>query len=175
MKKNKALVLAVLLAVAGIVIYAALRTDNGGHRGVSNAAPPIHVVDVISGRGVTPEELQGKVVFLNIWASWCQPCKEEMPSIEALYRGMSYADGFRMITVLYKDTPEPALSYMKSMGYTFPVYTDPEGTTARDYGVTGVPETYIIDKKGVLAKRVIGGMDWSSPEAKDFLQTLLKQ
>ena len=74
-----------------------------------------------------------------------------MPSIEALYREMMGNDDFRMVTILYRDSAENAFEYMKSRGYTFPVYIDPNGSAARDYGVTGVPETYIIDKQGKLA------------------------
>lgn len=80
-----------------------------------------------------------------------------------------------MITILYKDSPENASAYMKAQGYSFPVYTDPDQKSASAFGVTGVPETYVIDKKGVLRQRVIGPADWSSPEAKALISALLKE
>jgi hypothetical protein len=64
---------------------------------------------------------------------------------------------------------------MKSAGYTFPVYTDDDGRSAINFGVTGVPETYLVDKKGLLRKRVIGGADWNSPEAKELIRSLMKE
>ncbi len=95
-----------------------------------------------------------------------------MPSVEALYRDMAGNNDFVMITILYKDSPESAMSYMKSKGYTFPVYVDSESGSARHYGVTGVPETYISNKKGVLVRRVIGGADWNSPDERNLIKAL---
>lgn len=95
-----------------------------------------------------------------------------MPSVEALYREMAANNDFIMIMILYNDSHENAFAYMKSQGYTFPVYVDPGGAAARNYGVTGVPETYIIDKKGMLVRRVIGGADWNSPDEKSQIKAL---
>ncbi len=95
-----------------------------------------------------------------------------MPSVEALYREMAVNNDFVMVTILYKDSPENAYAYMRSLGYTFPVYVDPGGEAARNYGVTGVPETYVTDKKGALVIRVIGGADWSAPDEKSRIKAL---
>lgn len=174
---NKKYILITLCIVAAALIFFLLRSgkdENGRGKG-DGAAPKLQIADAVTKVALQPSELQGKVLLINVWASWCQPCKEEMPSIEALSRSMASAGDFRMITILYKDSPEAALGYMKSQGYTFPVYVDADGITARNYGVTGVPETFIVDRKGLLVKRVIGGMDWNSAEVKDYLQSLLKQ
>ncbi len=85
---------------------------------------------------------------------------------------MAGHNDFVMITILYKDSPENSIGYMKSNGYTFPVYVDSDGISARNYGVTGVPETYIVDKKGMLVKRVIGAADWNSPEEKSQIKAM---
>jgi len=172
----KKIVLISVFVVAAALIFFLMRSgreENSG--GKEGSAPPLQIADAVTNVKLLPSDLQGKVLLVNIWASWCQPCKEEMPSIEALYREMSTVGSFRMITILYRDSPGTALGYMKSQGYTFPVYVDNDGATARNYGVTGVPETFIVDKKGMLVKRVIGGMDWNSAEVKDYLQSLLKQ
>jgi cytochrome c biogenesis protein CcmG/thiol:disulfide interchange protein DsbE len=176
MLNKKILLIALFVIAAGLIFFLA-RTGKEETSTVkeNGVAPPLDIEDAVTQVKILPAELKGKVVFINIWASWCQPCKEEMPSIEALYRDMGSSGEFRMITILYKDSPETALGYMKSQGFTFPVYIDAGGVSARNYGVTGVPETFIVDKKGRLVKRVIGGMDWNSAEAKDYLQTLLKQ
>lgn len=175
--QNKKVVLIVLCVVAAALFFFLARSgkEGSGKAKEDGMAPRLQITDAVTSSILQPAEVQGKVLLINIWASWCQPCREEMPSIEALYRGMSGTGDFKMITILYKDTPDTALAYMKSQGYTFPVYVDPDGTTARSYGVTGVPETFLVDKKGRLVKKVIGGMDWNSAEVKDYLQTLLKQ
>jgi DsbE subfamily thiol:disulfide oxidoreductase len=136
---------------------------------------PELVIRDISGGSVDPNTLKGKVVFINFWASWCPPCKEEMPSIEALYRGHLNDSGFTMITILYKDEPNNGLEYLKANGYTLPVFVDDNGISAKNFGVTGVPETYVVDKKGILRKRVIGPAEWNSAEAVALIQSLLNE
>jgi DsbE subfamily thiol:disulfide oxidoreductase len=169
--KNKTLVLAVLLLCGAAVFFFVPRQDTAVKKDA--AAPSFKVKDAVTGQILSSAGLGDKVIFVNFWASWCQPCKEEMPSIEALYREMAAHKDFVMVTVLYKDSPDSAFAYMKSMGYNFPVFVDPDGNVSRDFGVTGVPETYIIDKKGVLVKRVIGGLDWNAPDEKNMIKTLL--
>jgi thiol-disulfide isomerase/thioredoxin len=175
--QNKKIILIAVGAVAAALVFFLAGSGKDEKRNASEegSAPQLKIADAVTNVQLLPAELKGKVLFINIWASWCQPCKEEMPSIEALYRDMSSSGNFRMITILYKDSPGPALDYMRSQGYTFPVYVDPEGVSARNYGVTGVPESFIVDKKGKLVKKVIGGMDWNSAEVKDYLRSLLKQ
>ncbi|MBA4372097.1 MAG: thioredoxin [Thermodesulfovibrio sp.] len=175
--QNKKIILIALCVVAAALFFFLGRSGKEENipSGELSIAPTLQVADAATKVKLLPAELQGKVLLINIWASWCQPCKEEMPSLEALYRSMSSTEGFRMITILYKDSPEGALDYMKSQGYTFPVYIDADGVSAKKYGVTGVPETFIVDKQGKLVKKVIGGMDWNSAEVKDYLQALLKQ
>jgi len=138
-------------------------------------APKLDIRDVRTGQAIDVSLLNGKVILVNFWASWCPPCKEEMPSIEALYRDLQKNGAFLMVTILYKDDAKTAADYMRANGYTFPLFTDDNGISARRYEVTGVPETYLIDKKGVLRKRVIGPADWNSAEAKVFINSLLSE
>jgi len=138
-------------------------------------APLLEIKDDMTGRKFILRDLKDKVLFVNFWASWCPPCREEMPSIESLFKDMVGNDKFQMITILYKDPYQDGNTYMKQNGNTFPVYSDPDGITAKNFGVTGVPETYIIDKKGNLRKRVLGPAEWNSPEAKNFINSLLNE
>jgi thiol-disulfide isomerase/thioredoxin len=139
------------------------------------SAPKLSIGDIRNGQTVDVSLLRNKIVLVNFWASWCMPCKEEMPSIEALHRDMINNDRFVMVTILYKDSPAAATDYMRANGYTFPVFVDLNDSSARNFGVTGVPETYIIDKKGMLRKRVIGPADWNSPDAKNYINTLISE
>lgn len=118
-------------------------------------------------------DLMGKVVFINFWASWCEECKKEKPSMQRLYE-MMQGKPFQTITILYRDNPEKAMAYMKKNGFTMPVLLDTNKKASYSYGVTGVPETYIIDREGVLRKKIIGGGVWDSPEALGFIENLLK-
>jgi thiol-disulfide isomerase/thioredoxin len=140
-----------------------------------NQAPALEISDLGTGQKVDMQQLRGKVIFVNFWATWCPPCKEEMPAIEALYRGLGSDGRFAMLTILYKDDPQTAASYMNANGYTFPVFGDIDGASAIHFKVTGVPETYLVDKKGALRKRVIGPADWNSPEARTYINTLLAE
>lgn len=176
--KDKRIILLVFFLCGIAFIIYSLRQKNisdSGNNSTESHSLDFTVSDVRGGKKVSFSDVKGKVLFINFWASWCQPCREEMPSIEALYREMKSNNDFAMITILYNDDPLNALEYLRSGGYGFPVYSDPEGRSSKNYGVTGVPETYIVDKKGVLRKRVLGGADWNSAEAKSFINDLLKE
>jgi cytochrome c biogenesis protein CcmG/thiol:disulfide interchange protein DsbE len=171
--KGKKIILLMLL-LAGIAALAlSLR-----HRGAAKPAvvglyaPDFRVRDM-SGKTFTSADFKGKAVFVNFWASWCSPCREEMPTVNALFNKMKDSKDFVMITILYNDSPVTALGYMKSKGYDFPVYTDVDGSSASNFGLTGVPETYIIGKSGVLRRKVIGPDDWTSPDELKLISSLL--
>jgi thiol-disulfide isomerase/thioredoxin len=136
-------------------------------------APELEIRDTVTGQKVNIEQYKGKVLFVNFWATWCPPCREEIPSIETLHKELFGDRRFALITILYKDTSKAAYDYMKANGYTFPVYADHDGTTSSRYKVTGVPETYLVDKKGILRKKIIGALDWNATDARAFINTLL--
>jgi len=164
-----------MLFFAGLIVFFVSCSDNKSKVAEEIGAPKLDVRDARTGQTIDISQLKGKVVFVNFWASWCMPCKEEMPSIEALHRGLLKNDSFFMITILYKDDVKTATDYMHAYSYTFPLFTDNDGVSAKRYGVTGVPETYLIDKKGALKKRVIGPADWNSSEARAFIDSLLSE
>jgi peroxiredoxin len=116
----------------------------------------------------TPIKLSGQrgtVLLINFWATWCPSCVEEMASIEELYKKKSQSTDFKMITIVYNDDPAVVSSFMQKLGYTFPVLWDANGVAAKIFGLTGVPETYIIDKKGILRKKIIGPRNWADQQS----------
>jgi cytochrome c biogenesis protein CcmG/thiol:disulfide interchange protein DsbE len=162
--------------LSGIAIgFLILRHQYGpGITTVGSMAPDIELVD-INKNTLKLSELRGSVVLINFWATWCESCVDELPSIEILFRYLSGNPKFKLITILYKDNGYSISSYMRENGYTFPVYLNPDGSAAKHFGITGVPETFIIDKKGMLRKKIIGPADWNSPLAIEALQNLLNE
>ena len=117
-------------------------------------------------------KLRGKVVFVNFWATWCPPCRAEMPSMQTLYQSMPQ-DKFVMLAILSNDEPLRAEALATKIGATFPILQDPGSPIATAYGITGVPETYIVDTEGILRQKFIGPRPWDSQGAKDMLNLYL--
>ena len=130
--------------------------------------------DAFSGETISLAKLKGKVVFLNIWATWCGPCREEMPSMETLYDDLKGNKDFVMLAVSQDTKGKSAVvQYVEKNGYHFKVLLDPENKVGESYGVSGVPETFIIDRKGRIVAHHMGAFDWSRPDVKEALQQLL--
>jgi len=136
-------------------------------------APEISAVS-LDNQQLTLASLKGKVVLLNFWATWCPPCREEIPSMIKLNSFMA-GKPFQMVCVSVDEGGKKAVEeYLKNSGFSLPAYIDPSGQVSKTYGITGVPETFVIDKNGVIVKKVIGGLDWNSPEVISFLEGLMK-
>jgi cytochrome c biogenesis protein CcmG/thiol:disulfide interchange protein DsbE len=175
MKGKHVILLAVLVGIAAVIVFGLKEAGNGRKAvAVGLYSPDFMVADATTGKTLSSSDLRGKVLFVHFWASWCEVCKEEMPTVNALAADMTSDSDFRMITILYRDTPQNGAAYMKAMGYNFPVYTDAGGIDAKYFGVTGVPETYIVDKKGILRGKFIGAADWNDPQERQLINSLLK-
>ena len=113
------------------------------------AAPDFTVYDA-QGNAYKLSDFRGKPVILNFWASWCGPCKSEMPDIEAAYQTYGEQIHFLIVDLVdgYQETVESGSAYIAEQGYTFPVYYDTDMEGAMNYGVTGIPVTYFIDAEG---------------------------
>ncbi|MBN2050497.1 MAG: TlpA family protein disulfide reductase [Spirochaetales bacterium] len=131
-------------------------------------------LDNLSGQEVSLSGLRGKVVFLNFWATWCGPCRSEMPSMEKLYTNFK-GKPFEMLAVasLLGDTKESINNYIAGGDYSFPVLLDPDGSVGNIYGVQGIPTTYIIGKDGQIIARLVGAYNWSNKQVVDLLASLV--
>lgn len=127
---------------------------------VGKSAPDFSLLDN-TGKTWTLSELRGQVVFVNFWSTWCAPCREEMPSMQRLYEAMP-KDKFKMLAILSRDDPFMADTFAMKHGITIPILFDKENKVGPQYGITGVPETYIIDKNGVLIEKFIGPARWDN-------------
>ena len=126
------------------------------------------------GKKVSLKDFRGKLVMLNFWATWCVPCREEMPTMERLYQEFKNK-GFVIVAVDVKDKKTDALAFIKELKLTFPVVFDPEGEVGLLYGAWGLPATYLIGPKGEGLARMWGPADWYSPGARALIQALLNQ
>ncbi len=122
----------------------------------------------------TLADYKGKVVLLNIWATWCGPCRDEMPSMERLYKEFG-PQGLEIVAVSVDDpgTEETIREFVKKYGITFEILHDPEKKTAQKYQVTGYPESFIIGKEGTIRRKVFAATDWSSETNRSLLRELL--
>lgn len=177
MKSRWLILTAIFIAGLLLIIYSVIQHDTkeGKPVAVGLYAPDIEIIDAISGKKVLSSELKGKVLFLNFWASWCNPCREEMASIEGLSRHFIDNQEFILLTILFRDDPQNGINYLHQNGFNFPLMIDKDGEAAKSYGLTGVPETYIIDKKGILREKVIGPYQWDSAQALTLISELLRE
>jgi thiol-disulfide isomerase/thioredoxin len=127
---------------------------------------------LLTGGNRTLSGLKGRVVFLNFWATWCPPCREEMPSMETLYRRLGEA-GLEFLAVDIQEKQKPVEAFIKDGGLSFPVALDESGRVSGIYGIRSIPTTFIIDQNGLIIASVIGGRKWDSPEVIAAFEALL--
>ncbi|PUE32610.1 hypothetical protein B9Z35_03485 [Limnohabitans sp. Jir61] len=131
--------------------------------------PKIEAID-LQGKAWTTAELTGKVVVLNFWATWCAPCKDELPTLQTLH---DISDNQTVVlTINVREPAARASRYMQSTGMTFPVISDAKGELAKRWGVAVYPTTILIAPNGQARWRVVGDVDWSGPQANAWLTEL---
>lgn len=170
---SRLLLLAVLLVVIGGGAYIYSNLPENTSVLVGDIAPDFQLEDT-KGNKVSLASLRGKIVLVNFWATWCPPCKEEMPSMEKLYEVMSGED-FVMLAVNAEDNGRTVVpQFLKKTPYNFPILYDDKGVVQRLYGVFKFPETFIVGKDGTILEKIIGPLDWSSPDTITYFKNLTK-
>ncbi len=124
------------------------------------------------GKKVSLKDFRGKIVFLNFWASWCEPCRDEMPAMERLYQEFKNKN-FVVLAVSVKDRKQDAIDFAKELKLSYPVALDPEGQVGLLYGAWGLPTTYLIGPKGEGLARAWGPAEWYSPAARNLIRELV--
>ena len=139
---------------------------------INNVAPDFTLTDM-QGQQVSLSQYRGKVVILNFWATWCPPCREEMPSMEALHQKYKNK-GLVMLAVNVDENGASAVKkFLQKTPYSFPILIDTKNVAQQSYGVFRFPESFIIDRNGVVVEKIIGGRDWMSDGAFKLIEFLL--
>ena len=141
--------------------------------GIGSDAPEFNAVDLQTGRPARLADYRGKVLLINIWATWCQPCRVEMPAMQRLW-GRFQGTDFRILAVsVDTDDSSAVRRFARDLGLTFDILHDRSGKIQQAYQTTGVPESYIVDRHGVIVKKVIGAMEWDAPVNDVLIRRLL--
>ncbi len=149
--------------------------DAAGIMGLKQEAPDFTIASQ-AGKKMNLNDYRGKVVILHIWATWCKPCKKELPLFVKMYQNFRNKDiVFLPIAVDVKATHEEIDSFAKGLGADFPVYLAREGDITDRYWTWGVPVTYLINKKGWIIGRAIGPRDWGSGSINELINALLEE
>ncbi|HYL55056.1 MAG TPA: TlpA disulfide reductase family protein [Gemmatimonadales bacterium] len=144
--------------------------------GVGSTAPEFRGKDLATGRAMTLADYRGKVVLLNVWATWCEPCRVEMPSLERLHRRLGGGTDFHIVAVsIDEDGDSVVAAFARQLGLTFQILHDQSGAIKRDYQATGVPESWVINRDGVIIKKVIGASEWDGPVNETLIRRLLDE
>jgi len=171
----------IFVAVTVLVIIISLKLNNSSFEFSnqvsieSGTSAPDFTFPGLDGKMVSLSDYKGKVVLVNIWATWCPPCVDEMPSMEKLYQKFKRKN-FEILAVSIDEPGLKAVApFMKKSSLTFPALIDSEGTIKTVYGITGIPESFIIDKQGILIKKIIGPVDWATPKIFRFFSELIQK
>jgi cytochrome c biogenesis protein CcmG/thiol:disulfide interchange protein DsbE len=146
---------AVALVVIALLGYS-LVTGPSAALQVGQAAPEFQLT-TFDGDTVSLGGLRGQVVVLNFFASWCNPCRQEAPDLQEAWREYE-GRGVQFLGIAYKDAASKAQAFLAEFDATYPSALDPGSRVSRAYGVTGVPETYVIDQEGLLVRHVLGAV-----------------
>lgn len=140
-----------------------------------NKKTPDFSLKDLNGKEVEIRQFKGNVVFLNFWATWCGPCKEEMPGMEVLHKQFKEKNFVLLTISVDYEGIKPVREFMSKQQYTFPVLLDPQGETLDLFEVKGIPTTFLIDKKGKMVGKAIGPRDWKSPEVFSLVGLLIEK
>lgn len=135
---------------------------------------PAFAVKTLEGKDAGLGDMAGKVVLLNFWATWCPPCRMEMPSIQALDREMK-GKAFSVMAVSVAEKRETVKDFLKSNPYTFPIFLDEDGQASAPFAGRGIPTTFVLDKQGRAIAGIVGARSYDGPEVMGLFKELAEK
>ena len=143
--------------------------------GVGSKAPAFTAIDLRTGRPASLANYRGRPILINIWATWCAPCRVEMPALERLAKKFAGTD-FRVVAVsVDQDDSTVVDAFVRELGLSFEVLHNQAGDSRQRYQTTGVPESFVIDRDGVIVKKVIGPAEWDGPVNEYLVRRLVDE
>lgn len=136
--------------------------------------PPFSVQPRAGGPALVPSALRGKITLLNFWATWCPPCREEMPSIEKLYAALR-GESFAVAAISVKEDAKTVEGFLKQYPYSFPIYLDPSGAASGNFVTRGIPTTFVLDKDARAIAAIIGSRPYDEPEVISLFRDLARR
>lgn len=136
--------------------------------------PPVEKVTLfdLNQNPVKLSDYKGTIVFLNFWATWCPPCRDEMPAMQKLYDRYR-TKPFKMIAVSIKESPVQVMEFFKDKRLSFTALIDPSGDAGKKFGINSIPTTYLLNKDGRIIGRAIGPRDWAGRHVNSLIQHLV--
>lgn len=172
MKKAVLFIFIAVLALAALV-YVTSRQGGPRAKPVQSGDPaPEFSLPTLDGRMVSLSSLRGKVVMVHFWATWCPPCVDELPTLEGLNSSLKGRD-FELLAVSVDDSAGIVREFLQKRGLAIPVLMDIERSVSDRYRTFKFPETFLVDRDGVVRHRIIGAQDWSKPQAIGLISDLL--
>lgn len=172
-KDTRNVLIAAVALVVLLVASFAVTPGPGGDVEPGMVAPDFELPLRGADRTVRLSDYRGRVVMVNFWATWCPPCVQEFPSMQKLYEQVRGED-FEMLAIsLDKLGDEVLAEFLQKGDYTIPILLDPGHSISAKYGTFRFPETFLIDRSGVVAQKFVGAVDWSAPEAVGFVRELI--
>ena len=170
----------ILMFIIGIGVMILLQTNKSSFEPAGKArfkkgvrAPNFTLPD-LNGKMVSLADYRGRVILLNIWATWCAPCVEEMPSMEKLHQELKNENFVILAASIDESGADVVRPFMKKHKLNFPALIDSAGILTRLYGTSGVPESFIIDKQGRILEEIIGPRNWFAPGALSYFRSLIQ-
>jgi peroxiredoxin len=162
------------VAVAAAAMFAVLTAPSTPPPLSRGGDAPDFRLASLDGRERSLESVRGQVVLLNFWATWCKPCEDEMPAMGRLYTALR-DQGFELLAVSVDEGEEEVRSFQERLGLPFPVLLDPDQAVAERYQTYRFPESFLVDRDGVIVERYVGPKEWDSPAYVERVRELLSQ
>jgi len=168
--KNFTIVIIFLVALLSILGMGERFKNKGARGDITTQKGMLHD---LQGNVVNPGDYIGKkVVLLNFFATWCPPCRAEMPSMETLHQRMTDQD-FIILAVDLRESAAKVKTFMSKNNYTFPVFIDSTGALANQYKVRSIPTSFLLSKSGKIEKKILGAIDWTDDDVMRFIEELV--